>query len=551
MTSSRVNPLFEFILAAIASTSALAQEPAPGPSQTELRRDFEEASARLEAWDIAGATAIADRIEKSGAGPVVIAELRGRIAFFTGDYATAAERLANSPSTYGKLAAATLAELEGYEEQTSEHFVIHYHKGKDALLAPYALETLEKAYHAIGKDLSFYPAERVRVEILRDPTALSRLSPLTVEEIRTSGTIALCKYNKLMVVSPRALATGYAWQDTLAHEYTHYLITRKSDNSVPIWLHEGIAKFEESRWRGPAGQALSPASSALLRRRLKEGKLITFEQMHPSIALLPSQEDAALAFAEVFTAIEYLVGRSDAQSLASLLDKLRDNVPDEEAIAQVAGEPFTRFQSSWRAYLKTRPMPAEMLPLVSERLHFKDQGPGGMCAGTECVGSTAKADKQKADAGSKEIDYGELAEIDDPPARRFAHLGQLLRERQHPHAAVIEFAKAESRVGARSPTLSNQYALSLLDEGQDVRAAEVLKASLRPYPEIAQTHLHLGLILLNQRQFAEARAELLAANAVDPFDRRIHAGLMRAEKELGDEASYQREVRAMGLLAGD
>jgi predicted Zn-dependent protease len=115
---------------------------------------------------------------------------------------------------------------------------------------------------------------------------------------------------------------------------------------------------------------------------------------------------------------------------------------------------------------------------------------------------------------------------------------------------VIEFAKAESRIGARSPTLSNQYALSLLDEGQDARAAEVLQASLKPYPEIAQTHLHLGLILLNQRRFAEAKTELLAANAVDPFDPRIHAGLLRAEKELGDEAGYQREVKAMALLNG-
>jgi tetratricopeptide (TPR) repeat protein len=513
--------------------SSFAQEPPPSMSQTELRREFEEASARLEAWDIPAATAIADRMEKTGAGPVVLDELRGRIAFFTGDYAGAAQRLANSPSAYGKLAVATLAELEGYEEQASEHFVVRYHKGKDALLALYALDTLEKAYRAIGKDLSFFPEERVRVEILRDPSALSRLSPLTVEEIRTSGTIALCKYNKLMVVSPRALATGYAWQDTLAHEYTHYLITRKSDNSVPIWLHEGVAKFEESRWRGPAGQALSPASSALLRRRLKEGRLISFEQMHPSIALLPSQEDAALAFAEVFTAIEYLVGRPGAQSLGSLLDRLRANVPEEEAVAEVAGESFARFQSDWKAYLKTRPMPSEMLPLIPEKLHFKDPD---------------RAAAKKAGSSSSEPDYGDLAEIDDDVARRFAHLGQLLRARQHSHAAVIEYGKAESRVGARSPTLSNQYALSLLDDGKDTRAVEVLQASLKPYPEIAQTHLHLGLILLRQGRFAEARDELLAANAVDPFDRRIHTALLHAEKELRDDSGYEREVKAVGIL---
>jgi hypothetical protein len=526
-----MNVALGLMLALVAAATA-TRPPSLTFSQADVRMAFEEANARLEAWDIAGAKAIVNRLEQGGAGPVVMDELRGRIAFFTGDYAKATELLANSPSSYGKLAAATLAELEGYEKQASEHFIVHYRKGKDAVLAPYALATLEKAYRGIGKDLAFFPEEPVRVEILRDPSALSRLSPLSIEEIRTSGTIALCKYNKLMIVSPRALATGYAWQDTLAHEYTHYVITRKSDNSVPIWLHEGIAKFEESRWRGPPGNALSPASSALLRRRLKDGRLISFEQMHPSIALLPSQEDAALAFAEVFTAIEYLQSRSDSQPLANLLDKLRSNVPEEEAVAQVAGEPFSRFQSDWKVYLKSRPMPAEMLPLVSEKLHFKDPD---------------KLDAKKPDK-SGEPDYGDFAEIDDAPARRYAHLGELLRARRHVRAAVTEFAKAETRIGARSPTLSNQYALSLLDDGKDKRAAEVLQASLIPYPEIAQTHLHLGMILLGEKRFAQAQGELLAANAVDPFDPRIHVGLARADKELGDEAGYQQEVKAIALL---
>jgi tetratricopeptide (TPR) repeat protein len=514
------------------SAAGLAQE--VNPSQSQLRQQFEAANARLEAWDLPSAKAVADRMAKSGASQGVLDEVRGRILFFEGHYGDALALLKESPSSYGKLAAATVAELEGYEEQSSAHFTVRYHKGKDGLLVPYALETLEKAYQAIGSDLQYFPEERVRLEILRDPSALARLSPLTVEEIRTSGTIALCKFNKLMVVSPRALLTGYAWQDTLAHEYTHYLITRKSDNSVPIWLHEGIAKYEESRWRGAAGQALSPASSALLKRRLKEGSLISFERMHPSIALLPSQEDAALAFAEVFTAIEYLVRRPGAEPLGSLLEKLRTNVPEEDAVGEVAGEPFARFQSDWKSYLKTRPMPSEMLPLVSERLRFKDQ----------------EKPQAKKGAELKELDYGDLADI-DLAASRFAHLGQLMRARQRPRAAVIEFARAESRVGARSPTLSNQYALSLLQEGDGQRAAEVLRASLKPYPEIAQTHLHLGQILLQKGRFAEARDELLSANAVDPFDPQIHSGLMRAEKELGNEAGYQREVKAVALLADE
>ena len=48
------------------------------------------------------------------------------------------------------------------------------------------------------------------------------------------------------------LTTGYDWLDTVSHEYVHLVVSRKSRNTVPIWMHEGLAKYLESRWRGPA-----------------------------------------------------------------------------------------------------------------------------------------------------------------------------------------------------------------------------------------------------------------------------------------------------------
>ena len=376
------------------------------------------------------------------------------------------------------------------------------------------------------------------MEILRDTEALSHLSSLTDEEIHASGTIALCKFNKLMVTSPQALLTGYSWQDTLAHEYTHYLIQRRSENTVPIWLHEGIAKFEESRWRGPAGEAMSPASMALLARRLRENKLITFAQMHPSMALLPTQEDATLAFAEVSTAVKYLYEEKGGEAaLNQLLDKLRAGEEDTTAVAEVAGESFAAFQVDWKAFLRKQPMPHEVLPLTSERLRFEDS--------VKRPGNTGRAGKEKP----LEPDFGEFLEIGDEPARRFAELGELLRARQRTAASVFEYAKAEDRVGARSPILSNKYAVALLATNQPRKAELLLKASLKPFPDIAQTHLHLAEAYLVQERWPEAREELLRANAVDPFDPEIHLGLMKADTELGDKAAYQVEARAASLLS--
>ena len=47
--------------------------------------------------------------------------------------------------------------------------------------------------------------------------------------------------------------------------------------------------------------------------------LVTFDEMHPSLAKLPSQERAALAYAQVAMAVEYLVQQRGPRSLAAVL----------------------------------------------------------------------------------------------------------------------------------------------------------------------------------------------------------------------------------------
>jgi len=492
----------------------------------------------LEMWDLPRAQTLIASLERTDGDTTVVNELRGRERFFSGDYAGAVELLGGTESTYAALAASTRAETASYDQRESAHFILRYPRGKDEILVPYALQTLEAAREGIGQDLGFLPEGKIRVEILRDPSALSRLSSLTEEEIKASGTIALCKYDKLMVVSPRALVTGYAWQDTLAHELTHYLITRESQNRTPIWLHEGIAKYEESRWRGAAGEALAPAAAALLMRRLHEGTLISFERMHPSIAKLPNQEDAALAFAEVFTTIEYLVKERQV-SLEKLLGALREGKSDTEAVELAAGESFDHLTRDWKTYLQRRPMPKELMPLSTPKA----------IAWTEGRWATQlrfKSDPAEPAAG--EDTDPELREIPDVAARRYAHLGSLLLARSRPAAALIELGKAESRAGARSPTLSNLYAQALLRNGRSDEAERVLKASLLPYPDIAQTHLQLAQAELSSRQWDLARQQLLAANAIDPFDPQIHAGLLKVARSQGDADLQAQETEALSRL---
>ena len=129
-----------------------------------------------------------------------------------------------------------------FKEVKTEHFLFRYAEDKDAILVDYAVNTLEKAYHAIGKDLDYFPKEPILVEVFPDAESFCTISTLTKEEIETSGTVAICLFNRVIITSPRLQPRGYQWLDTLTHEYVHYVIMKKTFNRVPIWLHEGNCK---------------------------------------------------------------------------------------------------------------------------------------------------------------------------------------------------------------------------------------------------------------------------------------------------------------------
>jgi len=406
----------------------------------------------------------------------------------------------------------------------SEHFAVSYPKGKEEVLSPYLLEALESQRAALEKDFGWVPPGKVVVEILENTRELARLSTLTEEEIKTTGTIAICKFNKLMVTSPKALVHGYEWLDTAAHEYVHHVITLRTHNATPIWLHEGLARWHESRWRGPGGEILSPWSAALLRDAAKRNRLVTFAQMHPSMAKLPSQEAAALAFAEVAVAVDYMKKRGGPAAMARLLDGLASGASAEDAVARATGEPFGAFLDGWRRSLVTRPLP-EGGDQEMRTLRFQgDPKHGGA--------------------------YSEWAGIPDEAARRFARLGEIFRERGRFEAARQEYAKAVKRVGAKNPALAGRYAMASLATGHEAEAERALSEALRGHPEDAALHVDKGRLYLRRQEWRKAAEEFLLANRVDPFDPEIHAGLGQAFRTLGDDKTASREEQFARILYG-
>ncbi|MBR57799.1 MAG: hypothetical protein CMH54_07045 [Myxococcales bacterium] len=398
-------------------------------------------------------------------------------------------------------------------------FSVLYPPGKDAVLVPYIKEAFPKIRQRIGDVFGYHPDFPVRIEIYGSPEEMARASNLTAEEIQTSGTIALCKHRKLMLTSPKALLQGYGWLDTLSHEYVHYVIQRLTGDRVPIWIHEGLAKYLETRWRSEKSLAMRPSSQHRLRRALKDKELIPFEDMSPSMAKLPSQDHTLLAFAEVYTVAQYLDAGHGTAGIRKLLRLMNDGKTDKEAMSEVLGMSFRSFEKKWKRFLrkqKWRSVPAGTLDL----LVFKDRN---------------NPDTERKRIGQK-------------AAEDFTYLGDLLHGRDKPHAAAIEYKKASKRTKGVNPAIQSKLAKALLDSGDAATAYDEVQGPLPYYPEDFSLQLNLGRAAVRLGKYQQAFEALTLALRRNPFDVEVHGLMKKTADKLGKKEIVEREQEAMRLL---
>ncbi|GAC1341046.1 MAG: hypothetical protein NVSMB23_12110 [Myxococcales bacterium] len=531
-------------LLAVAALRGPAARPEPDPRDLIGR-----AQEELAAWDIDGAAAILDQLVAQKPDAPETRWLRGRVLFEQGNY-EAADKAFEAAEAAGegvrftldrKLARAAAEEVRGAAVAESAHFVLRTKAPKDALLAPYALAALERAWTSLTRDLGFEPKGKVRVEVYDSAQALARVSPLSVAEIKASGTIALCKYNRLMITSPRALLRGYPWLDTVSHEFVHYLVTRKGRGAVPIWLQEGLAKFLETRWRGEPGLAVDAPSLSLLLKAARAGALIPFAAMHPSIAKLPTQEKAALAFAEVEAAVRLLYLRGGQGALTALVSALAGGSTDEQAVAQAYGKGFAQFEADWRAEV-AKPRARVVAANAGEARSARPAAPRKL---------VFQEDVKRKEDGPAGPSPDVATEPLDPEARRAVRLGELMLARRRFGAAAAEYGRARRLIGADEvPVVARRYAFAQLQNGKLAEAEEALKAATGKDPGDESAQVLLAQVLIARSQADGARAALEAAVAEDPFDPELHAAWIALARLDKDAALEARERRALALCTG-
>ncbi len=501
----------------------------------EAEREFKAGEEVLEAWRFADAEAIAAKALKDNPKSAAALEFDGRIKFYQGRYQEALTILDRALAVDSKnprrqamklLTQLTLDVHKSFKRHESAHFILFVDDKRDAILVPHALDALEKTYEAIGAELGYFPKEKVRIEVAPDATSFNAISTLSLRDIEETGAVGICKFNKLMIISPRALSFGYRWVDSLSHEYLHYVIVSLSNNQAPIWLHEGMARFYETRWRkpAPAQQAhedyLTPANQTLLVQALEKNQFVGFKKMEPSLIHLDTPEQVQLAYAEAASAVDFINQSKGKAGVRELLATLKDR-PTAEAVEKVYGMAFDAFEAKWKAFLKAKGLkPIE--------------------------GSRVRRLRVKKDQREDE-EVVELREIQSAIARNRTHLADQLLAKGRPVAALNEYQRA-LQASPQSPVILNKVGRVLIEQNRAEEALVLLKKALDIDPDSSNTYVQLGRGYHLTKNFKEARSVLEEAIQLNPFHPLIYRLLTEVYAALGDaERSRQAKTTLESL----
>lgn len=403
------------------------------------------------------------------------------------------------------------SEMERIE---SEHFILRVQK-KEKFLATYALETLEKAYQEIGKELNVFPKEKIFVEIYPTLETFAKASTLSQEILDRSGAIGICKFRRLMILSPEQLAFGYRWLDTLAHEYTHYLVNILSAGKCPLWLHEGIAKYLESTWRTRKTHYLTPGNRTELVGAMKEDRLIPFSRMEPSMVYLENQTQVRQAFSQVAHAVQYIEKLKEGKGIRQILMEISSGKSREEAFRSVLNLSSEEFESEWKKFLKTENL-EESPGALPDRLTF----------------------------GQKIDELEELVSVD---VRGHIRLGDRMRQNGQLQAALIQYEKALKRQ-YNNPVALIRLARTYLAFKQPEKAIPFCEKSISENPNYPSAYLILGEQMIAKGEWEKALDYYLESNAINPFNPENHEKLSKIYESLGHAEKSKEESEIFRFL---
>jgi len=477
-------------------------------SASRIKYDEKKIYRLLEVGDFSGFRNEIARLEDAS----VRKFFEGVAAVYQGDYRSAREILntirfrdENKSENFYAVYSGYMASIAaGFKEKNSEHFILRYFPS-DEVMADYALLSLEKIRLGASLLFGWSPDGKVLVEIYPDKKSFAVASTLGEEILEKSGTVGICKFNRIMILSPRNLALGYRWVETLAHEYTHFVINRITRYNCPLWVHEGIARWSDTvlikvsshdeageNIKVPSSLYLSDFSLNLLSQALSRRGLIPFEKMQNSLVYLPTPDDISLAFLEVADFVDFLVSGYGAGKLRGWLNEMRFS-DEKKSFGRVFGVSLESVKNRWFRQISSK----------YRRPQEKDD------------------DKKRPTSGVPDLPlYGVKSDEDlmTDEMTRYTRLGDELRRRGNFEAAYEQYLKAwDAGKTRRSPVVAVKMSRALIAMGRHNDAKSLMESVIAGNRSYITPYVVLYEVTQVEKNETEAGRYLKEIFEINPF----------------------------------
>jgi hypothetical protein len=226
-----------------------------------------------------------------------------------------------------------------WQKVSSRMVNLYWYKG-NSTFAQDLLNAANAAVDKLGKDTGA-PLE-VPAEIYIYANENDLQGSMVATEEWTGGV----KYMEFNVISIGISAGNLDWgkkaiAHELGHEVTHQLLTSPYSAYLPLWLDEGMAMHAEGAQDDNARNALIKA--------VKDGSIATLKSLSGPFPADPN--DAAYAYAQSQSVVEYLLDKYGNTKMHDLLVYFNDGHTIDEALTKVYGFDTAGLDGAWKLYM--------------------------------------------------------------------------------------------------------------------------------------------------------------------------------------------------------
>ncbi|MGM0440909.1 MAG: peptidase MA family metallohydrolase [Elusimicrobiota bacterium] len=479
------------------------------------REDYSQLHKLIISWQIEQAS---DLMEDSQDVPPYI---KGLYEFYTGNYKKALKyfnRSSPKPDEWIKRCRNTIATAKNFKNLDTEYFTVRY-TGKDKVLAMYLKDFIDDAARRVYEKFGWKPDNRkIILEIYPTRDSFKKASTLTDGQIKVSGAIAICKFNRLMIASPKILTFGYHWPQTITHEYIHLIVGKITGlENMPLWFNEGLAKFYEDIWGKHTGKISPVARNYIIDALKTDTDWVDLGKMKYGMPTLDSSDEVKLGFAQVHAMTKYIKEKYSEESIKDILYLLKDKTANR-AFGEIIKKTGEELFKEWKNYIKNASLT--------------------YTAGATLAGYSFKEEKE------------------DPISRYVAHRAETdLRlagkfEKREKYNLSIKKYKDALEKDEGNHVIFNRLGRVQLKAEKLEAARESLTKSIMRNPDYAPPYIHLGELYLMENNYSKAEENLLKYVYRSPFNPRVHKMLLEVYKKTGNREKRDREAKIKRILDG-